>query len=402
MRVLHLFLSFLLLLVLFKFVAGARAADAPATQPVAVLLEKAIYTEETAGDVDGAIKMYREIVKQNAQNRKYAAQAQYRLGQAYLKKKDPKQALAAFKELVKDYADQTDVVADARQKIVTLRGQVGDVSDLGPMIKKTSPEALAENVDPSLDKITVTFDRKMRNNSWSWTGGGETFPQSAGKISYDETLTTCTMPVKLEPGKVYWIGVNSPSFKNFKGGDGKPAQRYAICFATKSADGKPTKIPDDMKQQAKAINESVDKGEPIVLKTNPVALATTVSPKLKQVTVTFDQQMMNGSWSWCGGGETFPKLTGKPSYDTGRTTCRLPVELQPGKVYWIGINSPSNLNFQNPANAPAKRYVILFATASADGKPTEIPEDLLADAKEINAASGSPATAATSSTPTRQ
>ena len=65
---------------------------------------------------------------------------------------------------------------------------------------------------------------------------------------------TCTLPCKLEPGKVYWVGVNSPDFHNFVSISGEPAPWYIILFATQSADGKPTPIPADLLEQAKAIN----------------------------------------------------------------------------------------------------------------------------------------------------
>ncbi|MBN1942453.1 MAG: DUF4019 domain-containing protein [Phycisphaerae bacterium] len=125
---------------------------------------------------------------------------------------------------------------------------------------------------------------------------------------------------------------------------------------------------------------------PRIVSTSPAALANDVDPKVNKITVTFDQPMMDGSWSWTGGGETFPNVTGKIHYDTARTTCTLPVKLEAGKVYWVGVNSPSHKNFKTMDRKPAKRYVILFATKSADGKPTPIPEDLLRVAKQINAA----------------
>jgi hypothetical protein len=127
------------------------------------------------------------------------------------------------------------------------------------------------------------------------------------------------------------------------------------------------------------------------MKTSPKALVADVPATTTTITVTFDQPMMDGSWSWTGGGETYPKVTGKISYDAARKTCRLPVKLEPGKVYWVGVNSPSFRNFQNPANVPAPWYAIVFATAGADGKPTPIPDEMTSQAKEINAASGSPA-----------
>jgi hypothetical protein len=124
-----------------------------------------------------------------------------------------------------------------------------------PAIVTTTPRALQNDVDPALDRIEVTFDQPMRDKSWSWTGGGETYPETRGKPSYDDKRVTCTMPVKLRPAKVYWIGINSPSHRNFVSEQGTPADRYVILFATRSIDGKPTVIPLDLQQRAKAINK---------------------------------------------------------------------------------------------------------------------------------------------------
>ena len=62
------------------------------------------------------------------------------------------------------------------------------------------------------------------------------------------------MSVKLQPGKVYWVGVNSPSFQNFKAANGTPAKRYVILFGTRAADGKPSPLPEDLLKQAQEIN----------------------------------------------------------------------------------------------------------------------------------------------------
>jgi len=125
-------------------------------------------------------------------------------------------------------------------------------------------------------------------------------------------------------------------------------------------------------------------GSPIVVSTTPVVFANDVSPELKKITVTFDQPMMNLSWSWVGGGDTYPETTGKPRYDHSKTTCSLPVKLEPGKVYWIGINSPQFNNFQTEMGVPAAPYAILFATKDKDDNPTPIPDDFIKEAREIN------------------
>jgi hypothetical protein len=123
---------------------------------------------------------------------------------------------------------------------------------------------------------------------------------------------------------------------------------------------------------------------PVVVKTSPQALSNDIDTSLSAITATFDQPMMDKSWSWTGGGETYPKTTGQPSYGPNRTTCSLPVKLEPGKVYWVGINSPSYQNFKSEAGSPAKRYVILFATRDPNGNPTPLPGVLLAKARAIN------------------
>ena len=65
--------------------APATRAAGPADQlPAAALLEKAIYTEQTVGDVDAAMALYRQVIEQAKANRPYVAQAHYRLAMCLL------------------------------------------------------------------------------------------------------------------------------------------------------------------------------------------------------------------------------------------------------------------------------------------------------------------------------
>jgi len=126
----------------------------------------------------------------------------------------------------------------------------------GPRVVSTSPQAFADDVSPDLTEITVTFDKPMMNLSWSWVGGGQTFPEIAGQPRYDRTKTTCTLPVKLEAGKFYWVGINSQKFKNFQTDKHIPAVPYVMLFATKNRFGKSTAIPENFIEEAKQINAS--------------------------------------------------------------------------------------------------------------------------------------------------
>jgi hypothetical protein len=123
---------------------------------------------------------------------------------------------------------------------------------------------------------------------------------------------------------------------------------------------------------------------PVVVSTSPETLNNAFDPDAAEISVTFDQPMMNFSWSWVGGGEHYPETTGDPKYDSDRQTCRLPVKLKPGHWYWIGINSEKYVYFQTEKHIPAKPYVILFATADVNGNPTKIPTEYIEEAKRIN------------------
>jgi len=90
---------------------GARAADSTALSDI---LEKAIYSEESQGDIDGAMKLYQQVVSEGKKGQAAGAQAQYRLGVCFYKKKDYDQANAAFEKVVKDFPEQKELVALAQ------------------------------------------------------------------------------------------------------------------------------------------------------------------------------------------------------------------------------------------------------------------------------------------------
>ena len=103
--------TLLLIGLLSLFLAGPAALAASLSE----LLEKGIYSEETKGDLDAAVKLYEQIVAEGKGGQAVAAQAQYRLGVCYYKQKNYTQATAAFEKLAKDYPEQKELVALARE-----------------------------------------------------------------------------------------------------------------------------------------------------------------------------------------------------------------------------------------------------------------------------------------------
>lgn len=103
-----------------------------------------------------------------------------------------------------------------------------------PVVVKTVPAAGADDVDPKVTEIKVTFSKDMQDGTWSWASlSKESFPEMNGKPKYLDDKRTCVLPVKLEPGRTYAIWVNSEQFTNFKDADGRSAVPYLLVFKTK-------------------------------------------------------------------------------------------------------------------------------------------------------------------------
>jgi beta-lactamase regulating signal transducer with metallopeptidase domain len=235
-----------------------------------------------------------------------------------------------------------EVSADKAEKVAT--------ADLPyPTIVKSVPEIGATDVSPSLDEISVTFDRDMNIVGMSWTGGGENFP------TYDESrearwidARTCVLPVRLEKGKFYRVGVNAKSAQNFKSANGAPAAHAVIAFATEGA------------KRSVARKALV----PEIVKLSPEDGAEGVDPSIKNISVTFNTRMAGGM-SWVKSDGPFPGIeSGRAAWSKDGKTCTLPVELQPGETYKLSLNGSHAINFQSDDGVPAAVTLWSFTTQS--------------------------------------
>lgn len=83
------------------------------------LFERALYLEETKGDLEKAIEVYSRIVKEFPDERATAAKAQLHIGLCY-EKLGLREAPKAFQKVVDNYPEQTEAVKIAREKLSTL------------------------------------------------------------------------------------------------------------------------------------------------------------------------------------------------------------------------------------------------------------------------------------------
>ena len=104
------------------FPALVWLAGFAAAQPASDLLQSAIYSQDTRGDLDAAIRTYRQILDAGASMKLYAPQAQYRLGTCLQRKGDTAGAAQAFEAVIRNYAGQPELVASARESLALLGG----------------------------------------------------------------------------------------------------------------------------------------------------------------------------------------------------------------------------------------------------------------------------------------
>ena len=99
------------------------------------LLSKAIYEEEVNGELDDAIKTYQLIVNQYPDNRKVAAKAYFHMGMCY-EKLGKQEAKKAYRQVIQKYADQDDLVTEARARLVALEQPVAPEVAKGIEVKQ--------------------------------------------------------------------------------------------------------------------------------------------------------------------------------------------------------------------------------------------------------------------------
>lgn len=446
-------------------------------ESASTLLEKGVYYEETAGDLDAAIQTYKKVVEDAQANRKYAAEAQYRLGVCLMKKGQQQEAVEAFRKVVDLYPDQRTLVQQASEQI---RKVLGQSSGEHVAVDRLPAEVMNYIVAEQLKTLGQAMQRGLHVNSLIYGVDDALNLYRGGLLGYrNGTDQTQPGPIRLgnfsfkdgfvlvdengreqhcefgenpdvnggkycldwypdspvQPGVSRGLGyVYSPTPLPRTGGRARlTMQNYfgppvlenfflvvprGMTIVEKSEPAKSSTTVGDLDihlwqqsvpantnhlvtvslqaaptatQKDAAGKATVAPARPGVVNTNPPAMAEDVDPALDKITVTFNTPMADRSWSWTGGGDTYPRTTGKPFYDEPKRVCTLPVKLEPGKVYWIGVNSKSFQNFRTAAGVPVPWYAIVFATRSADGKPTPIPQDMLEQAKEINGSEELPA-----------
>jgi len=227
---------------------------------------------------------------------------------------------------------QTGVESEQLKKNLAILEEIR--GGVPPELVSSVPPIGAIEVDPDSLSIVVTFDQDMAK-SFSWTGGGEYYPDVTSKPRWLDKRTI-ELPVKLESGRLYRVGINSTSHRNFASASGVPARNRVLYFVTAGADAETLAKAQPPKVAAKAVSEGGD-----------------------SISVTFDRPMGGGA-SWTKAGGQYPETTGRFEWSEDKQTCTLPVVLETGERYSIGLNSVHHINFQSEQGIPSDPVVWEF------------------------------------------
>lgn len=114
---------------------AAITAPTAYAKTAAELLSEGLFADEVEGNLDKAIGIYQQVIDDASAPRNLVAQALYRQGGVYLKKKQEQEARAVFTKLVDSYSDQKEIV----EKVKPILEELGNADPASLM----PPETLA-------------------------------------------------------------------------------------------------------------------------------------------------------------------------------------------------------------------------------------------------------------------
>lgn len=102
-----------------------------------------------------------------------------------------------------------------------------------PRVLSVTPAPGDMQVDPSVKAIVIRFDRPMMGGNWSFVTGDVNTCPKMGEPSFSEGMRVLTVPVALEPGRVYHMSFNGGRSMSFMSKEGVCLRPYRYAFGVK-------------------------------------------------------------------------------------------------------------------------------------------------------------------------
>ncbi|MCJ7680389.1 MAG: tetratricopeptide repeat protein [Candidatus Aminicenantes bacterium] len=128
------------------------------------LFERAVYLQETRGDLEGAMEVFQRIIQDFPKEREIASRAQLQIG-ICMEKLGFEEAEKAFQKVVDNFPDQTEAVKLAREKLSILQRARA-------VLEKDSEEFSLKRINASADVDAYDVSPDGRYVSYTdWIGG---------------------------------------------------------------------------------------------------------------------------------------------------------------------------------------------------------------------------------------
>jgi RNA polymerase sigma-70 factor (ECF subfamily) len=99
------------------------------------------------------------------------------------------------------------------------------------VVIETFPVSGSADVDPTITELRATFSKPVYGAAWCQLGD-DSVPETTGPPRYVDERT-CVLPVRLQPGRVYALWLNTEGHLTFRDHDERPAVPYLLVFQTK-------------------------------------------------------------------------------------------------------------------------------------------------------------------------
>jgi len=207
--------------------AGEKSSTS--TKSPSLLLQEGIYAEETEGDLEKAIGLYKQVLEKYKQVERLAARATYQLGMCHLKKGENEKAAEYFQDVVDYYPKQKTLVKKADEQLKKVKPETKEsifeqidyqvTRFLGEKFGETAIEAGQQHLLVNSHIYYVDRDgfryRGGMNAFYNWTGRTITQKVRFGGTSYQNQthygvdgnkLNTEIVPDKTRPNhwQIYW------------------------------------------------------------------------------------------------------------------------------------------------------------------------------------------------------
>ncbi|MDH4197869.1 MAG: DUF4932 domain-containing protein [Candidatus Aminicenantes bacterium] len=154
----------------------------------------------------------------------------------YEKQREKYPALDTFFPRITDFFKGYSgrVERDVAVLVEEKRKEMEALKEKSPKIVSLIPANGAQDVDSGLEAIIVTFDRPMMGGNIAVMILDQSkFPKTPGRAAYNATRTVLKIPVTLEPGREYVLGLNGEGHLVMKDDLGHPLAPAVIKFKTR-------------------------------------------------------------------------------------------------------------------------------------------------------------------------